>query len=261
MTPWLPPAPFNERALNHVIISASYGRAITNDVLSLFDHRLNVHPSLIPKYRGPSPIQTAIANDDVETGVSVINMEDVSQGFDTGDVHAIEKVKIPPRASYNTLAPILAQKGGELLVEVLRRLSKGIFTKYPQDHSQATKTRMIRAKAGDVNWTDDAQRIDRLHRAYGHQRPLVTTFMPNSQKKEPPRRLILSGVFVAEFDPPTSLEQPGECTFLPELKALLVLCGNGTALVVQSVKREGKGFIAAGEWWNGIRDERIRLGR
>jgi methionyl-tRNA formyltransferase len=84
-----PPKEFHNPTLDQVLISASYGHAITNTTLKLFPYRLNVHPSLIPKYRGASPIQTAIANGDDVTGVSVINMEEVGLGFDVGDVHAI----------------------------------------------------------------------------------------------------------------------------------------------------------------------------
>ncbi|KAG9005497.1 Methionyl-tRNA formyltransferase [Tulasnella sp. JGI-2019a] len=259
-TAWLPPPPFSSPTFNHVIISASYGRAITSDVLSLFDHRLNVHPSLIPKYRGPSPIQTAIANGDLETGVSVINMEDVSQGFDTGDVHAIEKVSIPEGATYNSLVPLLAQKGGEVLVDVLRNLTKGVITRTPQDHSQATKTRMIRQAAGNVDWNKSAYHIERLHRAYGHQRPLVTSFIPNSQKPDAPKALFLSDLSVASFPLPPSLQYLGDCTYLSEIGRTLVLCGEGTGLLVGTVKREGKRSMPSGEWWKGIKGDVTRLG-
>ncbi|KAG8904932.1 Methionyl-tRNA formyltransferase, partial [Tulasnella sp. 403] len=137
---------------------------------------LNVHPSLIPKYRGPAPIQWAIANGDTRTGVSIINMEDVSQGFDTGDIHAVRELDMPEAPTYPSLAPVLANIGGNLLVDVLRRLIAGKVERTPQDAKQVTRARLITEKVFEVNWTHDANRIERLHRAVGHQRPLFTTF-------------------------------------------------------------------------------------
>ena len=94
LSPKLPP-PFTERSPNNVLVTASFGRAVPSEILHQFDHRLNVHPSLIPKYRGAAPIQHTIINGDNRTGVSIINMEDISQGFDTGDVHAsVEMVRV-----------------------------------------------------------------------------------------------------------------------------------------------------------------------
>jgi methionyl-tRNA formyltransferase len=91
------PELFNKPSDQTVLVSASYGRAIPNEVLSRFAHRLNVHPSLIPKYRGAAPIQWTLINGDARTGVSIINMEDVALGFDVGDIHAVrELVSVRP---------------------------------------------------------------------------------------------------------------------------------------------------------------------
>lgn len=87
---WQVPGPFNETRQNpgNILITASFGRIIPTSMLNVFDRarRLNVHPSLLPRYRGPAPIQHAIADGQSETGVSVLNIDPFSRGVDSGDV-------------------------------------------------------------------------------------------------------------------------------------------------------------------------------
>ncbi|KAG8972410.1 Methionyl-tRNA formyltransferase [Tulasnella sp. 425] len=129
----LPPQ-FSQPGPNNVLVSASYGRAVPNSILYNFEHRLNVHPSLIPKYRGAAPIQWTIANGDETTGVSIIRMEDVSQGFDTGDIYASKAMEVPTDATYPVIAPILAAEGGHLLADVLRKLIKKEQSNRPPEY-------------------------------------------------------------------------------------------------------------------------------
>lgn len=89
-----PPEPFTSANPTHILITASFGRIIPDSLLNLFDplHRINVHPSLLPLYRGAAPIQHAIMRGDTETGVSIITMKQRRMGIDTGDIFAQEVV-------------------------------------------------------------------------------------------------------------------------------------------------------------------------
>ncbi|CAE6521868.1 unnamed protein product [Rhizoctonia solani] len=169
---WAPPAPLNESSNNNVLVTASFGRRIPSSCLGLFHRgrKLNVHPSLLPKYRGAAPIQHALLDGADTTGVSVIEMED-GKGFDFGDIWAQEAMNVPAGSTYTSLEPQLAKLGGKLLIDVLRKAKVDLsFTARPQDHSQATKARLIKAEQSEINWAAwNAERVQRTDRAIGHQ--------------------------------------------------------------------------------------------
>jgi methionyl-tRNA formyltransferase len=105
-------------------VVSSLGRYIPWKILKPFppSRRLNVHPSLIPKYRGAAPIQWTIADGLKETGVSIIEVEKVGLGYDVGDIWAQKKISVPEGSTYTFLMPLLANEGSDLLVQVLRNM-------------------------------------------------------------------------------------------------------------------------------------------
>ena len=123
------------------IIVVGYGRIIPQWMIDLPRWgNLNLHASLLPKYRGAAPIQWAIASGDTVTGVTTMRID---AGLDTGDILMQKEVPIRPEDTAQTLAPRLAEVGADLMVETLRGLQAGTVHAVPQDHSKATREGML----------------------------------------------------------------------------------------------------------------------
>jgi methionyl-tRNA formyltransferase len=147
-----------------LFIVAAYGKILRPDVLDIPTHgTLNVHASLLPAYRGASPITAAILDGVPVTGVSIMLMD---IGLDTGPVLEQDAIPIPPDATTATLTDALAALGAPLLVTTARRWLSGQIASQPQDDAQATTTRLIRKEDGAVDWQEAAERIARMERAY-----------------------------------------------------------------------------------------------
>ncbi|CAE7225472.1 unnamed protein product [Rhizoctonia solani] len=248
---WTPPIPFDEPANGNVLVTASFGKRIPGSCLSLFcrGRKLNVHPSLLPKYRGAAPIQHALLDGVDKTGVSIIEMED-GKGFDFGDIWAQQTMNVPQGSTYMSLEPRLAGLGGQLLIDVLRKAkSDASFAACPQNHSQATKARLIKTEQSEINWAIwSAERVERTHRAIGHQRP-VFTYMPD---KHASRLQLLEMRPAVESEKKPVLNMPGQTLFEPSDNTLRIYCAEGTQLVVSRLKTENKNALKAKEWWNGV---------
>ena len=140
-----------------VIAVTAYGRILPPAILTLPPHGcINVHGSLLPKYRGAGPIQWAIIRGERETGITTMFM---AEGMDTGDMLLREQVEIRPDDTAGTLAPRLAEVGGRLLVETLRRLKAGTLTPERQDDAQATMAPLLKKEDGLIDWTLTATEI------------------------------------------------------------------------------------------------------
>jgi len=140
-----------------VIAVTAFGRILPPVILSLPPHGcINVHGSLLPKYRGAGPVQWAIIRGERETGITTMFM---AEGMDTGDMLLRETVEIRPDDTAGTLAPRLADVGGRLLVETLRRLKAGTLTPERQDDAQATMAPLLKKEDGLIDWTLSAVEI------------------------------------------------------------------------------------------------------
>src|SRR3989344_324010 len=147
-----------------IFIVASYGKIIPKSILAIPKYgTLNIHPSLLPKYRGPSPIQSAILNGDKETGVSIMVLD---AEMDHGPVLANVKAQISNNKGFRELHDGLAVTGAELLMEVLAKYINGEIKPQPQDHSQVTFTKIITKDDGRIDWNKPAEVINNLIRAY-----------------------------------------------------------------------------------------------
>lgn len=162
-----------------VFIVASYGKIIPQNILDLPKFgTLNVHPSLLPKLRGASPIQSSILEEN-ETGVTIIKLD---AEMDHGPIIAQEKIETvdwPPYA--DKLEEILGQKGGEILAEVLPKWTDGKIKETEQDHSKATFCKKIQKEDGQINLEDDPQINLRKIRAYNIW-PVAFTFYKHKDK-------------------------------------------------------------------------------
>jgi len=261
--------------LNHLLITASFGRILSSPLLQLFGptRRLNVHPSLLPSYRGPAPIQHTLLRGEPETGVCVIELMERRMGIDAGAIWGCKKLPIPDEITFPQLRDILAREGGKLLVSVLRDLLAGRATSTPQATTQSVfDAPLITAADAIVDPTTmTAEEIVRRHRAISHQKPLVT-YLPTRktlQLHSPSVYRIPSEATPDVFLPQT----PGTAVYCPATRALLVRCASQSSfdsessfsisslhsssfpsiLRVPHVKQEGRALLGAKEWWNGAK--------
>lgn len=147
-----------------VIVVAAYGLILPDWTLALPTHgALNVHPSLLPRHRGPAPVANAILEGDEQTGVTVML---VKPEVDSGPILRVVKVAIDPSQTTSRLTQRLSKIGGELLVETLRDWTAGLITPTPQDHSRATFSRKATKADGRIDWTLPSEVIDRRIRAF-----------------------------------------------------------------------------------------------
>ncbi|MEO5864218.1 MAG: methionyl-tRNA formyltransferase [Nitrospiraceae bacterium] len=133
-----------------LIVVAAFGRILPPVILSLPSRGcINVHGSLLPKYRGAGPIQWAILNGETETGITTMLMD---EGMDTGAILFQEAISITPDDTAGTLSPRLAELGGRVLVETIARLKAGTLVPRPQDDSQATLAPLLKKEDGVIDW-------------------------------------------------------------------------------------------------------------
>ncbi len=140
-----------------VAITAAYGKILPQTLLDLPKHGfLNVHASLLPKYRGAAPIQWALMNGEKETGVSVMQTE---AGLDTGPVRYVERLEIGPFDTALTLFDKLSSLGAKAMTEALDKLAQGDLPCIPQDDDQATFAPLLTKEDGEIRWNESAESI------------------------------------------------------------------------------------------------------
>ena len=145
-------------------VVAAYGEILRRNVLTIPPlGYLNIHPSLLPLHRGPSPVAGAILAGDSQTGVTIMRLD---AGMDSGPILAQEKVDLPPTAQAGPLTDALFALGSRLLVESLAAYAAGSREPQPQDHHLATVTPMLKKGDGTVDWALSAVQIERMIRAY-----------------------------------------------------------------------------------------------
>jgi methionyl-tRNA formyltransferase len=161
-----------------LLIVVAYGQVLTKATLSIPRlGAINVHASLLPKYRGAAPIQWAIINGEKETGVTTMWMD---QGLDTGDMLLSVKVPIDPEDTAQTLHDRLAEEGAGLLSLTLEKLASGSLVATPQNHLEATYARSLKKEDGHIDWTKDAVALDAFIRGMNPW-PGAFTFLANKR--------------------------------------------------------------------------------
>ncbi|MEQ1656721.1 MAG: methionyl-tRNA formyltransferase [Nitrospira sp.] len=140
-----------------LIAVTAYGRILHSPILTLPPMGcVNVHGSLLPKYRGAAPVQWAVINGEIETGITTMLMD---EGMDTGAMLLQKSLPICPDDTAGSLAPRLAELGGRLLVETIARLKAGTITPLPQDHALATLAPPLKKEDGAIEWSTSATSI------------------------------------------------------------------------------------------------------
>ena len=140
------------------LVVVAFGNLIPPALLSLPQrYPVNIHPSLLPKYRGPAPIQWAVINGDTETGVTIMVLD---EGMDSGDILLVEKEKILLDDTSDTLHNRLAEKGADLLIQALEGIESNSIQPQPQDHGNATMAPLLKKTDGLIDWRQDAHKIE-----------------------------------------------------------------------------------------------------
>jgi methionyl-tRNA formyltransferase len=218
------------------IIVVGYGRIIPPWMLSLPRYgNINVHASLLPKYRGAAPVQWAIAQGESASGVTTMLL---NEGLDTGDILLQKEMAIRQEDTAVTYAPRLAEMGADLIVETLRGLEEKTVTPVRQDHAKATLAPILKKEDGLVDFSRTATEIHNLLRGFQPWPGAYTQFRGKSLK--------LINTLVE--DTLSNLE-PGELRVGDE--KLFVGCGQRTVLQLLQVQPEGKKIMAAREFING----------
>jgi len=224
-----------------VNVVVAYGQIIPGPLIYLPRYRsLNVHFSLLPAYRGASPVQWAILNGESETGVTIIEL---NEKMDEGDILAVERAAVRPGETASELQDRLALLGARLLVETLAGID-ALETR-PQDHSRATYAPLIRKEDGRIDWTQKADRIERMVRAFT---PWPTAFGHLGGR----RLIVVSG----QAEDSASPGQPGEILSSSK-EGIRVVCGAATVFRIESLQPENRRPMPAYSYWLGAR---MRLG-
>jgi methionyl-tRNA formyltransferase len=197
-------------------------------------HSLNVHFSLLPKYRGAAPVQWTVLNGDAESGVTIIELDDRMDG---GDILAQERVVVGPRESAAALEARLAVLGAGLLVSTLGRIDEVDHIR--QDDARATSAPKIRKEDGRISWTETAAAIDRKVLALA-ERPGVFTHAGGKRVN------ILRGrpIAAAGLSPASGAAVPGALRGIGKA-GFEVACGGGTSYLIEELQPEGKGAMSA----------------
>jgi len=214
-----------------LIVVAAYGKILPVDILDLPPKGcINVHSSLLPKYRGSAPINWAILNGDDETGVSIQYM---AEGVDTGDVIASANTQIPIDENAQQLYNRLADMGAELVVRVVSDIEQGTVSATPQDHTRASHAPMLSKELSPIDWTRSARQVHNQVRGL-YPWPSAVTEIDGIRCKI--LRTAISG-------DTTNLE-PGAFV-QADKKGLRVACGGGSIIEILELQPDGKKSMAA----------------
>lgn len=214
------------------VVVVAYGRILPQELLDVPPKGcINIHGSLLPKYRGAAPIQWSVINGDDITGVTSMYMD---AGMDTGDMIATIETRIGPEETAGELFERLAPMGAELLSRTLKMVENGTAPRTPQEHQKATKAPMLEKELGVLDFSQPARTL------HNHIRGMNP--WPGCTCTAAGKRLKVHASRVTEGN-----GTPGE---LICLSPVTVACGQG-ALILDTVQPEGKPRMDAGAWIRG----------
>ena len=228
-----------QRLAPDCIVIIAYGQIIPAALLSI--PRLgwiNLHASLLPKYRGAAPINWAIANGETQTGLTTMRID---AGMDTGEMLLQEEIDIAPAETAPELTESMAEAGAPLMVETLRGVATGKLIARPQNDGEATYAPLLKKEDGRIDWKRPAQEIYNRMRGFAPWPGAYTSFRGQTC------HLWAEPFSLRAVD----VRAPG--TIFRENTQILIACGHTTLLRLLSVKLEGRKQISAEEFANGAR--------
>jgi methionyl-tRNA formyltransferase len=219
-------------------VVAAYGKLIPQSIIDFPKHGvLNIHPSILPELRGPSPLQYAILEGKKETGVTIMCID---KEMDHGPILAQTLAEIEPDDTAETLGSRLADIGANLLAAVLPVWVNGSLKAQEQDHSKATLSKMIEKEDGHIKWGEPVQVIERKIRAY-QPWPGAFTFANKDGKKI--RLKIIAASILSD--------SAGQAGLVAKNGSDMIVYGNGGALRIQTIQPEGKKSMLGEEFLRG----------
>ena len=227
------------RALSpDVIVVVAYGQKLSNDILSLPRwYCVNIHPSLLPRFRGPAPVARAILRGESTGGVCVVK---VIEKMDAGPVLGVVRVPIPPDVTTSEFEAQLARIGADLLVEVLDNIARQTVVELPQEEREATYAPKFEKNDGRIDWRKPAPRVKDFIRAL---QPFPGAFTFHNRGR-------LAVWKVEAVRGPRSNQRPGTITAV-EKDRVRVACGEGEVALIE-VQPENKKRMTAAEFINGF---------
>lgn len=235
-------APFREQtaALKpDLLVCFAYGRIFGPKFLSVFPlGGINIHPSLLPKYRGPSPIQAAILNRDCLTGISV---QKLAPEVDSGDILAQEQIQLTGKETTGSLSEIMARKASDIMPALLEKISGGTIQSTPQNHDEASYCSPLTKEDGIINWNKSASEIEAMIRAFDPW-PLCRTFHKGREL------LILKAAAIDN-----GIGKPGVVLGIDKKDGILIQTGKGILAVTELQYQQKKALFWV-DFINGARD-------
>jgi len=226
-----------------LLVSFAYGRIFGPKFLALFPlGGINVHPSLLPKYRGPTPIQAAIINRDTVTGITV---QTLAPEMDSGDIFAQEHLQLTGAETTGVLGEIMAQKAAVILPALLKNIASGTVQPTPQNHSEASYCSLITRADGLIGWNRSAAEIEARIRAFNPW-PLSWTIHNG-------RELLILKAAVKQGGVYQSGGKAGMVLGIDKQDGILVQTGEGV-LVVTELQYQAKKALLWRDFLNGARD-------
>jgi len=220
------------------ILVVAYGRIIPKWMLDLPRlGNLNLHASLLPKYRGAAPVQWAIANGEAATGATTMRLD---EGLDTGDILLQREMALAPSMTAIDVIPLLAEMGADLMMETLHELDAGSITARKQDESRATLAPILTREDGRMDFSQPAMAIYNRWRGF---QPWPGAWTMLNGKKLAVHRMLPTEVGGGQG------AHPGE--LLTEEGTMFAACGDGSWLELVEVQPEGRRRMTAGEFLRG----------
>jgi len=227
-----------------IAVVVAYGKLIPKSLLAV-PHRgfVNLHPSLLPRHRGPSPIQWTLVCGDRTTGVTTMQLD---EGMDTGPILLQERLAIEPMDTAETLSPRLAELGARLMVATLDGLEDGTVEPRPQPEDGANVTPMLRRTFAKVDWTMPARQLVNRLRGFTPWPGLYTRFRDG--------RLKIFGL--EEVRPAPAGREEAGVVLDAGPPGILIRCGRGSAALITEMQREGRRRLPADAFLIGERVSR-----
>lgn len=214
-----------------LMITAAFGQILSREVLSIPKLGcINVHGSLLPKYRGAAPIQCSIIFGETETGVTTMFTD---EGIDTGDMLLQNKIKILPEETAGELFPRVADLGAKTLIETLVSLISGELRRTPQEHSRATHCKMLKKEDGKIDWSSSAKSICNLVRGSNPWPGAFCTCDSDIIK-------IWSARPASDFSIDPSGASPGDILCCDPKRGLFIATGDGAIEIIELQLSGGK---------------------
>lgn len=219
-------------------VLVAFGQIVPESIIELFPHGIiNLHPSLLPLHRGPTPIESVILDGSDTTGVSIMKL---AKAMDAGDVFAQSVIELTGEETKQALCDAALEIGAQMIVDLLPEIIDGSVTALPQDHALATYDQKIAKQAGELDFTEPAEQLAREIRAYAE--------WPKSRTVIAGKEVVITSAHAVPSNTPGA--EPGDIETDADVGLIMIECADGY-LCVERLKPAGKNEMAAGEFVRG----------